>query len=140
MNLPGPGRVQQPARAARSAAQRPARAVAAGTAAVRITERVVTERPAEFSPGPGPGDGASTSSPVVFVGRQHTGNLTERGLETIRSLDDWATNTLSRHLRNSDTCWQPHDFLPDASSDGFLDQVIIGGRACLGFRFCPGGH
>ena len=56
-------------------------------------------------------------------GRQHTGNLTARGLETIRSLDHWAGTTLARHLRNSDTCWQPHDFLPDASSDGFFDQV-----------------
>ncbi|XP_012478329.1 stearoyl-[acyl-carrier-protein] 9-desaturase, chloroplastic [Gossypium raimondii] len=44
-------------------------------------------------------------------------------IEIFKSLDDWARDNILIHLKQVDKCWQPKDFLPDPSSDGFEDQV-----------------
>ncbi|KAE8665114.1 desaturase [Hibiscus syriacus] len=44
-------------------------------------------------------------------------------IEIFKSLDYWARDNILIHLKQVDKCWQPKDFLPDPSSDGFADQV-----------------
>jgi hypothetical protein len=45
-----------------------------------------------------------------------------RGL-AVQSMQGWAGENLPRYLRDSDTCWQPTDWLPDPASPDFHDQV-----------------
>ncbi|CAL5417101.1 unnamed protein product [Camellia sinensis] len=44
--------------------------------------------------------------------------------ELFKSLEDWAKTNVLVHLKPVEKCWQPQHFLPDPSSDGFLDQVV----------------
>jgi acyl-[acyl-carrier-protein] desaturase len=44
-------------------------------------------------------------------------------IEIFKSLEGWAEETLLTHLKPVEKCWQPQDFLPDPSSDGFEEQV-----------------
>ncbi len=43
--------------------------------------------------------------------------------ELFNSLEDWAESTLLPYLKPIDKCWQPQDYLPDPSSEGFMDEV-----------------
>lgn len=56
-------------------------------------------------------------------------------MEVIQGMSGWASKELGRYLKPSDRCWQPSDFLPDPSSDTFLDEVGHwhhgGGSACM---------
>lgn len=45
-------------------------------------------------------------------------------LEVISSLDTWAQENLLPLLKPVQNSWQPQDFLPDASSEDFLDEVM----------------
>jgi hypothetical protein len=45
-------------------------------------------------------------------------------LEVIASLDDWAQESLLPLLKPVEKSWQPQDFLPDASSESFFDEVL----------------
>lgn len=45
-------------------------------------------------------------------------------LEVIASLDNWAQESLLPLLKPVDKSWQPQDFLPDASSESFFDEVL----------------
>ncbi|KAE8694869.1 desaturase [Hibiscus syriacus] len=44
-------------------------------------------------------------------------------IEIFKSLEDWAENNILTYLKPVEKCWQPHDFLPDPTSDGFYDRV-----------------
>nr|GMD32906.1 Stearoyl-[acyl-carrier-protein] 9-desaturase, chloroplastic [Ipomoea batatas] len=39
------------------------------------------------------------------------------------SMQNWAEQNLLVHLKPVEKCWQPSDFLPDPSSEGFDEQV-----------------
>lgn len=43
--------------------------------------------------------------------------------QIIKSLDDFAENDLMPLLKDTETNWQPQDFLPNPESDTFLDEV-----------------
>jgi hypothetical protein len=40
-----------------------------------------------------------------------------------QGMEGWAARELPRFLKDSDTCWQPSDWLPEPSSPDFQDQV-----------------
>ncbi|ERN15038.1 hypothetical protein AMTRI_Chr02g214150 [Amborella trichopoda] len=44
-------------------------------------------------------------------------------VEIFKSLEDWAGHNILVHLKAVEKSWQPQDFLPDPSSEGFLDEV-----------------
>ncbi|CDY34739.1 BnaA01g32860D, partial [Brassica napus] len=44
-------------------------------------------------------------------------------LEIFKSLEGWADETLLTYLKPVEKSWQPTDFLPEAESEGFYDQV-----------------
>lgn len=44
-------------------------------------------------------------------------------IDIFKSLEGWAEENILIHLKPVESCWQPQDFLPDASSDGFYEQV-----------------
>ncbi|KAI7979114.1 hypothetical protein LOK49_Contig508G00001 [Camellia lanceoleosa] len=84
----------------------------------------------------------SISSTMSTTSKVHAGNLNKpfslahkpRSLvthfmppekkELFKSLEDWAKTNVLVHLKPVEKCWQPQHFLPDPSSDGFLDQVV----------------
>ncbi|XP_060670243.1 stearoyl-[acyl-carrier-protein] 9-desaturase, chloroplastic [Ziziphus jujuba] len=43
--------------------------------------------------------------------------------EIFKSMEGWARDNILPLLKPAKECWQPQDFLPDASSDGFHDQL-----------------
>lgn len=60
--------------------------------------------------------------PIILNG-QVLHSITSERLDVVKSLDDFASNELFKLLKPVDKCWQPQDFLPDPSSDTFLDEV-----------------
>ncbi|XP_050258805.1 stearoyl-[acyl-carrier-protein] 9-desaturase, chloroplastic-like [Quercus robur] len=44
-------------------------------------------------------------------------------VEIFKSMEDWAKNNVLNLLKPVEECWQPQDFLPDPTSDGFVEQV-----------------
>uniref|UniRef100_A0A803KTP9 Stearoyl-[acyl-carrier-protein] 9-desaturase, chloroplastic n=2 Tax=Chenopodium quinoa TaxID=63459 RepID=A0A803KTP9_CHEQI len=44
-------------------------------------------------------------------------------IEIFKSLENWAEESLLMYLKPVEKCWQPQDFLPDATSQGFYDQT-----------------
>ncbi|GLT42102.1 hypothetical protein SLA2020_161220 [Shorea laevis] len=50
--------------------------------------------------------------------------LSPEKIEIFKSLDDyWSEKNLLIHLKPVEKCWQPQDFLPDPTSDGFIEQI-----------------
>lgn len=62
-------------------------------------------------------------SPPREVHVQVTHSMPPQKIEIFKSLENWAEDNLLIHLKPVEKCWQPQDFLPDPSSDGFHDQV-----------------
>ncbi|XP_074582500.1 stearoyl-[acyl-carrier-protein] 9-desaturase, chloroplastic-like [Curcuma longa] len=54
---------------------------------------------------------------------QVTHSLPPQKIEIFKSLEDWAKSNILVHLKPVEKCWQPQDFLPDPSSEGFYEQV-----------------
>ncbi|XP_030938737.1 stearoyl-[acyl-carrier-protein] 9-desaturase, chloroplastic-like [Quercus lobata] len=44
-------------------------------------------------------------------------------VEIFKSMEAWAKNNVLTLLKPVEECWQPQDFLPDPTSDGFVEQV-----------------
>ncbi|KAH7330970.1 hypothetical protein KP509_20G010500 [Ceratopteris richardii] len=44
-------------------------------------------------------------------------------IELFKSLEDWAEENIVPYLKTVEKSWQPQDFLPEPSSEGFLDEV-----------------
>lgn len=62
-------------------------------------------------------------SPPREVHVQVTHSMPPEKIEIFKSMEDWAKNNILVHLKNVENCWQPQDFLPDPSCDGFHDEV-----------------
>ncbi|GMI93021.1 suppressor of SA insensitive 2, FATTY ACID BIOSYNTHESIS 2, lesion dwarf mimic 1 [Hibiscus trionum] len=62
-------------------------------------------------------------TPPREVHVQVTHSMPPQKIEIFKSLEDWAENNILTYLKPVEKCWQPHDFLPDPTSDGFYDQV-----------------
>ncbi|KAL4186524.1 hypothetical protein AMTRI_Chr09g34370 [Amborella trichopoda] len=54
---------------------------------------------------------------------QVTHSMPPEKIEIFKSLEDWAEHHILVHLKAVEKSWQPQDFLPDPSSEGFLDEV-----------------
>ncbi|WOK96617.1 stearoyl-[acyl-carrier-protein] 9-desaturase, chloroplastic [Canna indica] len=54
---------------------------------------------------------------------QITHSLPPHKVELFKSLESWAEDNVLPHLKSVEKCWQPQDFLPDPSSEGFYEQV-----------------
>ncbi|XP_008802254.1 stearoyl-[acyl-carrier-protein] 9-desaturase, chloroplastic-like [Phoenix dactylifera] len=54
---------------------------------------------------------------------QVTHSMPPQKMEIFKSLEDWAENNILVHLKPVEKCWQPQDFLPDPSSEGFYEEV-----------------
>ncbi|KAL2645319.1 hypothetical protein R1flu_012906 [Riccia fluitans] len=54
---------------------------------------------------------------------QVTHSILPERLEVIKSLDAWAEESLVPFLKPVEKCWQPQDYLPEPSSEGFYDEV-----------------
>ncbi|XP_042381306.1 stearoyl-[acyl-carrier-protein] 9-desaturase, chloroplastic-like isoform X1 [Zingiber officinale] len=54
---------------------------------------------------------------------QVTHSLPPQKIEIFKSLEDWAESNILVHLKPVEKCWQPQDFLPDPSSEGFYEEV-----------------
>ena len=44
-------------------------------------------------------------------------------VEIFKSMEDWARNNVLTLLKPVEQCWQPQDFLPNPTLDGFVEQV-----------------
>lgn len=44
-------------------------------------------------------------------------------IELFKSLESWAEESILPYLKSVEKSWQPQEFLPEPSSDGFLDEV-----------------
>lgn len=62
-------------------------------------------------------------TPPREVHVQVTHSMPPEKQEIFTSLHDWAEQNVLVHLKHVEKCWQPSDFLPDPSSNGFHDQV-----------------
>ncbi|ONK58281.1 uncharacterized protein A4U43_C09F10560 [Asparagus officinalis] len=62
-------------------------------------------------------------TPPREVHVQVTHSLPPQKIEIFKSLEDWAENNLLALLKPVHTNWQPQDFLPEPSSEGFYDEV-----------------
>ncbi|KAK4254801.1 hypothetical protein QN277_007895 [Acacia crassicarpa] len=54
---------------------------------------------------------------------QVTHSMPPQKIEIFKSLEAWAEENVLVHLKPVEKCWQPQDFLPEPSSDGFDEQV-----------------
>ncbi|KAK9997508.1 hypothetical protein SO802_022194 [Lithocarpus litseifolius] len=51
------------------------------------------------------------------------GPMLPKTIEIFKYMEDWAKNNFLTLLKPVEECWQPQDFLPDPTSDGFIEQV-----------------
>ncbi|XWS09434.1 hypothetical protein CRYUN_Cryun40dG0084200 [Craigia yunnanensis] len=54
---------------------------------------------------------------------QATHTMPPQKIEIFKSLEDWVEKDILIHLKPVEKCWQPKDFLPDPTSEGFDEQV-----------------
>ncbi|XP_042389049.1 stearoyl-[acyl-carrier-protein] 9-desaturase, chloroplastic-like [Zingiber officinale] len=54
---------------------------------------------------------------------QVTHSMPPQKIEIFKSLEGWAEENILVHLKPVEKCWQPQDFLPDPSSEGFYEEV-----------------
>ncbi|CAA6660728.1 unnamed protein product [Spirodela intermedia] len=54
---------------------------------------------------------------------QVTHSMPPQKIEIFKSLEGWAKDNILVHLKPVEKCWQPQDFLPEPSSDGFHEEV-----------------
>eukprot|EP00250_Pteridium_aquilinum_P001539 c11734_g1_i1 orf=330-1538(-) len=57
------------------------------------------------------------------VHKQVTHSMPPEKIEMFKSLQGWAETDILPFLKPVEKCWQPQDFLPEPSSDGFLDEI-----------------
>ncbi|CAL5417105.1 unnamed protein product [Camellia sinensis] len=53
-----------------------------------------------------------------------THSMPPEKIELFKSLEDWVKTNVLIHLKPVEKCWQPQHFLPDPTSDEFLQQVV----------------
>ncbi|MBA0840882.1 hypothetical protein Goarm_003422 [Gossypium armourianum] len=54
---------------------------------------------------------------------QVTHSMPPQKIEVFKSLENWVEENLLSLVKPIDNNWQPQDFLPDPTSDGFYDQI-----------------
>ncbi|KAI5069191.1 hypothetical protein GOP47_0015492 [Adiantum capillus-veneris] len=54
---------------------------------------------------------------------QVTHSMPLEKIELFKSLESWAEDNILPYLKSVEKSWQPQEFLPEPSSDGFLDEV-----------------
>ncbi|TYJ15078.1 hypothetical protein E1A91_A10G160000v1 [Gossypium mustelinum] len=64
-----------------------------------------------------------TFMPHLKVQDQITHSMQPQKIEIFKSLDNWVENNILIHLKPVEKSWEPQDFLPDPTSDGFNEQV-----------------
>ncbi|CAA0814515.1 Acyl- [Striga hermonthica] len=69
------------------------------------------------------GNSKKPFTPPREVNTQITHPLAPEKREIFTSLHKWAEDNILVLLKPVEKCWQPNDFLPDSSSDGFEEQV-----------------
>nr|AAA61559.1 delta-9 stearoyl-acyl carrier protein desaturase precursor [Thunbergia alata] len=69
------------------------------------------------------GKGKKAFTPPREVKVQLTHPMAPEKREIFHSLHGWAEENLLSLLKPVEKCWQPNDFLPDPSSEGFDEQV-----------------
>ncbi|RCV06495.1 hypothetical protein SETIT_1G167200v2 [Setaria italica] len=62
-------------------------------------------------------------APPREVRRPVTHSLPPQKREIFESLDPWAADNILPLLKPVESSWQPQDYLPDASSEAFVDEV-----------------
>ncbi|KAG2651099.1 stearoyl-[acyl-carrier-protein] 9-desaturase 5, chloroplastic-like [Panicum virgatum] len=62
-------------------------------------------------------------APPREVGRPVAHSLPPQKREIFESLNSWAADAIVPLLKPVESCWQPQDYLPDASSESFGDEV-----------------
>ncbi|XP_073047580.1 stearoyl-[acyl-carrier-protein] 9-desaturase, chloroplastic-like [Primulina eburnea] len=62
-------------------------------------------------------------SPPEKVLDQVTPSMPQEKCEIFTQLHDWAENNILVILKDVEKSWQPSDYLPDSTSEGFVDQV-----------------
>ncbi|KAM7266268.1 hypothetical protein ACFE04_004165 [Oxalis oulophora] len=62
-------------------------------------------------------------TPPREVHTQVLHSMPPQKIEIFKSLEGWAEQNILTYLKPVEKCWQPQDFLPDAASDGFDEQV-----------------
>ncbi|KAJ6797792.1 stearoyl-[acyl-carrier-protein] 9-desaturase, chloroplastic-like [Iris pallida] len=62
-------------------------------------------------------------SPPREVHVQVTHSMPPQKIEIFKSLEKWAHENLLTLLKPVEMCWQPQDFLPTNSSEGFFEEV-----------------
>lgn len=119
----------------RSSCSRPSKLAITAQAQPSSLPSPIATSPAPVTPHRSP---VLPDSPILLFGNQRVHSTTRRGMEVIQGMSGWASKELGRYLKPSDRCWQPSDFLPDPSSDTFLDEVgQWNGSARLGRHSCP---
>ncbi|PKA52413.1 Acyl-[acyl-carrier-protein] desaturase, chloroplastic [Apostasia shenzhenica] len=61
--------------------------------------------------------------PPLQVEEQVTHSMPAEKVEMFKSLEDWAEKHVLTLLKPVEKSWQPQDFLPEPSSQGFLEEV-----------------
>ncbi|KAG6732819.1 hypothetical protein I3842_01G196100 [Carya illinoinensis] len=62
-----------------------------------------------------------SSTKVIYAPRART--MPPEKVEIFKSMEDWARRNVLTLLKPVEQSWQPQDFLPDPTSDGFVEQV-----------------
>ncbi|XP_021774831.1 stearoyl-[acyl-carrier-protein] 9-desaturase, chloroplastic-like isoform X2 [Chenopodium quinoa] len=68
----------------------------------------------------------SSSNPRHEMGSNQvlvTNSMAPEKIEIFKSMESWAEDNILVYLKPVDKCWQPQDFLPEPTSDGFYDQI-----------------
>ncbi len=83
----------------------------------RAAARSPPDRPSRARPGPLPRRRGSPrpTRPLASPRTPAAGR--------VQGMEGWAARELPRYLKDSDTCWQPSDWLPEPASPDFQDQV-----------------
>ncbi|KAF5180605.1 Stearoyl-[acyl-carrier-protein] 9-desaturase protein [Thalictrum thalictroides] len=63
-------------------------------------------------------------TPKREVHVQVTHSMPPQKVEIFRNLEGWADKNLLSLLKPVEKCWQPQDFLPDSTSEGFNEQLL----------------
>lgn len=63
--------------------------------------------------------------PNRLYGLQILHSIGNEQLELVHSMDQYMAKEVMPILKDVDKLWQPSDFLPESSSDTFLDEVSI---------------
>ena len=50
-------------------------------------------------------------------------SLSKERLELVQSMENYMTSDVMPILKDVDKLWQPQDFLPEPSSETFIDEV-----------------